>query len=142
MGGGKFASRICQKQQIMKSLRVIFALLLSLAFIACGKFTEVDLGYPKRIEFSKDGGEKVARSDNHFSNAEIHDYKSGENGTPTTLEDGAHCNTFKWLRVEYQPHSTEIKIIAEPNNDTSRKLHIELYSGYEYQVIEVIQNAN
>lgn len=42
----------------MKSLKFIFALLLPLALTACGKFTEVDLGYPKRVEFSKDGGEK------------------------------------------------------------------------------------
>ena len=126
----------------MKSLRFIFALLLPLALTACGKFTEVDLGYPKRVEFSKDGGEKIVRSDNYFYIAEIHDYTSGEQGEVSVLEDGTHCNTLKWLRVEYQSHTQELKIIAEPNNTQSRKLHIELYSGYEYQVIEIFQEAS
>ena len=125
----------------MKNLRFIFALLLPLAFTACGKFTEVDLGYPKRVEFSKEGGEKIVRSDEYFYHAEIHDYTSGEQGEVSVLEDGTHYNTLKWLRVEYQPYTQELKIIAEPNNSQSRKLHIELYSGYEYHTIEVFQEA-
>ena len=128
----------------MKGLKFIFALVLPLAYIACGPFHEVDMGYPKTVKFSKEGGEQVVKSGKgeSFTHAEIHDYKSGENGTPTTLEDGTNCNTFKWLRVEYQPHSTELKIIAEPNNSQYRKLHIELYSGYDYHVIEVFQEAH
>ena len=126
----------------MKNLKFIFALLLPLAFIACGKFTEVDLGYPKRVEFSKDGGVLTIHSGDYFTTAEIHDYKSGEQGEVSRLDDGTHCSSFKWLRVEYQTNSNELKIIAEPNNAQSRKLHIELYSVYEYQVSEIFQEAS
>ena len=127
----------------MKSLKFIIALLLPIAFIACGKFSKVDFCFPRTVEFSKEGGEKVVKSEEgmHFTHAEIHNYESGENGTPTTLEDGTSCNTYKWLKIEYQNNSNELKIIAEPNSSSSRKLHIELYSGYDYQVIEVFQEA-
>ena len=128
----------------MKGLKFIFALLLPLALVACGKFKEADLGFPHTVKFSKEGGEQVVTNANGetFATAEIHDYKSGEQGEVSRLEDGTHCNTFKWLQVEYQPHTQELKIIAEPNNSVSRKLHIELYSGYEYHTIEVFQEAS
>ena len=128
----------------MKSFKFILTLLLPLALIACGKFEEVDLGFPHTVKFSKEGGESIVKSGSGetFSSAEIHDYESGEDGVPTTLDNNIKCNTFEWLRVEYQPHSNEIKIIAEPNNSQSRKLHIELYSGYQYHTIEVFQEAH
>ena len=128
----------------MKRFKFIIALFAPLALLACGMFTEKDLGYPQMVTFPKEGGEKVVISESGecFTHAEIHDYKSGANGTPTTLEDGTNCNDFKWLRVEHQPHSTELKIIAQPNNGQSRKLHIELYSSYDYHVIEVFQETS
>ena len=126
----------------MKSLKFIFALLLPLAFIACGPFHEVNMGYPKTVEFSKEGGDLTIHSDAHFTHAEIQNYKNGEQGKTTTLEDGTLRCTYKWLSIEYQKNTTELKIIAEPNNAQSRKLHIELYSGYEYQVIEIFQETS
>ena len=81
-------------------------------------------------------------SGDYFTHAEIQNYKSGEQGETTILEDGTLRCTYKWLSVEYQKNTAELKIIAEPNNTQSRELHIELYSGYEYQVIEVFQEAH
>ena len=128
----------------MKRFKFILTLLVSLTLLACGSFTEEDLGFPQKVTFSKEGGELVIKSNTgvSFTHAEIHDYISGENGTTTILEDGTMCNTFEWLQVEYQPHSTDVKITAQPNNTQSRKLYIEFYSGYDYHVIEVFQEAS
>ena len=78
----------------------------------------------------------------HFTHAEIRNYKNGEEGEISILEDGTQCYTYKWLRIEYQRNSNEAKIIAESNNTQSRKLHIELYSGDKYHTIEVFQEAH
>ena len=126
----------------MKSLKFIFALLLPLAFIACGRFEEVDLGYPKTVEFSKDGGELTVHSGDYFTHVEIQNYEKGEQGETTILEDETLCCTYKWLSIEYQKNKSKLRIIVEPNNTQSRKLHIELYSGYQYHTIEVFQEAH
>ena len=128
----------------MKRFKFILTLLVSLTLLACGTFTEENLGFPQKVTFSKEGGEQVVKSNTgvSFTHAEIHDYTSGENGTTTTLEDDTMRNTFEWLQVEYQPHSTEVKIIAQPNNTQSRMLYIELYSGQDYHVIAVFQEAS
>ena len=126
----------------MKSLRSIFTMLLPLAFIACGGFEEVDLGYPKTVEFSKNGGELTVHSEMYFTHVEIQNYENGEDGETTVLEDGTLRCTYKWLSIEYQKNKPKLRIIAEPNNTQSRKLHIKLYSGYQYQVIEVFQEAH
>ena len=126
----------------MKSLRSIFALLLPLTFIACSTFYEADMGYPKKVEFSKDGGELTVHSGDHFTHAEIKNYENGEQGETTILEDGTQRCTYKWLSIEYKENKPKLRIIAEPNNTQSRKLHIELYLGYQYQEIEVFQEAH
>ena len=121
--------------------RVLFSLMaivVAVVMTSCEK--EVDLGYPKVVSFGKDGGEKVIAGAVDFSGAEIHDYKSGDDGEYVPREGEVECQVYKWLTVEYVPHSTELKIIAEPNaSGKSRKLHIELHCGPEYQVVEVQQ---
>lgn len=108
------------------------------AMTSCEK--EVDLGYPKTISFTKDGGEKVITGTTNFTDAHIHDYKSGEDGEFIPREDDIRYQVYEWLSIEYLANSTELKIIAEPNaSGKSRKLHIELHSGPEYHVVEVKQ---
>lgn len=49
---------------------------------------------------------------------------------------------FGWLSVEHDDmqSATELRIIAKPNTTgKQRRLSIELYSGYEYHVITVVQ---
>ena len=121
--------------------RVLFSLMaivVAVVMISCEK--EVDLGYPKMVTFTKDGGERVISGTTNFTDAHIHDYKSGEDGAFVPREDDIECQVYEWLTIEYLANSTELKIIAEPNTSTkSRKLHIELYSGLEYHVVEVKQ---
>ena len=116
----------------------LMALVVTSILTSCEK--EVDLGYPKTISFTKDGGEKVITGTTNFTDAHIHDYKSGEDGEFIPREDDIQCQVYEWLSIEYLANSTELKIIAEPNaSGKSRKLHIELHSGPEYHVVEVKQ---
>ncbi len=124
----------------MKKIFALVLVLISVLMVASCEFEEVDFGYPKTVTFLKDGGEKVVTGATRFTDAHIHDYKSGDDGNGVHREDGVECETYKWLKIEYVYNSTELKIIAEPNTTgKSRKLHIELYSGPEYHVIKVEQ---
>ena len=121
-----------------RSILCLMALVVTSIMTSCEK--EVDLGYPKTISFTKDGGEKVIIGTTNFTDAHIHDYKSGEDGEFVPREDEIQCQVYKWLTIQYLVNSTELKIIAEPNaSGKSRKLHIELHCGPEYQVVEVQQ---
>lgn len=122
-----------------KLIYCLMAIVAASVMTSCEK--EVDLGYPKTISFTKDGGEKVITGTTNFTDApHIHDYKSGEDGEFVPREDDIQYQVYEWLSIEYLANSTELKIIAEPNaSGKSRKLHIELHSGPEYHVVEVKQ---
>ena len=126
------------KYAMKRVLFSLMAIVVAVVMTSCEK--EVDFGYPKTISFTKDGGEKVITGTTKFTDAHIHDYKSGEDGEFVPREDEIWCQVYKWLTIEYLANSTELKIIAEPNaSGKSRKLHIELHSGPEYHVVEVKQ---
>ena len=116
----------------------LIALVAASIMTSCEK--EVDLGYPQTVNFAKDGGEKIVTGIEPFTDAHIHDYKSGGQGSVLPNEGDIDREVYKWLKIEYVPHSTSLKIIAEPNTSgKSRKLHIELHSGQEYHVLDVKQ---
>ena len=122
----------------MKKIFTLLALVVAVVMTSCEK--EVDLGYPQTVTFTADGGEKTVTGVEPFTDAHIHDYKSGEDGEFVPREDDIQCQVYEWLTIEYLANSTELKIIAEPNTSAkSRQLHIELHSGQEYHVIKVIQ---
>ncbi len=127
------------KQIVMKRfILCLMAIVAASVITSCEK--EVDLGYPKTVSFTKDGGEKIITGTTNFTDAHIHDYKSGEDGEFVPREDEIQSQIYKWLTIEYLTNSTELKIIAEPNaSGKTRKLHIELHSGPEYHVVEVKQ---
>ena len=121
-----------------KFIFCLIALVVAVVMTSCEK--EVDLGYPQTVNFAKDGGEKTVTGVEPFTDAHIHDYNSGDQGSVLPNEGDVDIEVFKWLKIEYVAHSTELKIIAEPNTSAkSRQLHIELHSGQEYHVIKVIQ---
>ena len=121
-----------------KLIYCLMAIVAASVMISCEK--EADFGYPQSVNFTKDGGEKVITGTTNFTDAHIHDYKSGEDGAFVPREDDIQCQVYEWLTIEYLANSTELKIIAEPNTSgKSRKLHIELHLRQEYQVVEVKQ---
>ena len=121
-----------------KLIYCLMAIVAASVMISCEK--EADFGYPQSVNFTKDGGEKVITGTTNFTDAHIHDYKSGGQGSVLPNEGDIDREVYKWLKIEYVPHSTSLKIIAEPNTSgKSRKLHIELHSGQEYHVLDVKQ---
>ena len=122
--------------------RVLFCL-LALLCVACSK--EIDLGYPAAVTFSSEGGEKVISSSKPFYGAYIQDYNNGGTGSVSPEDEmGNHYSTYKWLTIIYNEHeniyANELTIVAEPNTTgKSRELWIELYSGPDYQVVNVKQ---
>ena len=122
----------------MKKIFTLLALVVAVVMTSCEK--EVDFGYPTSVTFTADGGEKTITGIEPFTDAHIHDYNSGDQGSVLPNEGDIDIEVFKWLKIEYVTHSRELKIIAEPNaSGKSRKLHIELHSGPEYHVVEVKQ---
>ena len=123
----------------MKVARYFFVIVLSLVLTSC-EFEETDLGFPKSITFTSNGGEKTITGDESFVFAEIQDYK-GNHGSIEVGEDDKLYNVYDWLRVEYVELKNDVlKVYAAPNTTGKvRTLYIEVYSGAEYDVIRVKQ---
>ena len=123
----------------MKVARYFFVIVLSLVLTSC-EFEEVDLGFPKSITFTSNGGEKTITGDESFVFAEIQDYK-GNHGSIEGGEGGKLYNVYDWLRVEYVELKNDVlKVYTVPNTtDKNQALYIEVYSGAEYDVITVKQ---
>ena len=123
----------------MKVARYFFVIVLSLVLTSC-EFEETDLGFPKSITFTSNGGEKTIIGNESFVFAEIQDYK-GNHGSIEGGEDGKLYNVYDWLKVEYVELKNDVlKVYAAPNTTgKNRTLYIEVYSGSEYDVIKVKQ---
>ena len=123
----------------MKVARYFFVIVLSLVLTSC-EFEETDLGFPKSITFTSNGGEKTIIGNESFVFVEIQDYK-GNHGSIEGGEDGKLYNVYDWLKVEYVELKNDVlKVYAAPNTtDKDRTLYIEVYSGPEYDVITVKQ---
>ena len=123
----------------MKAARYFFVIVLTLVLTSC-EFEETDLGFPKSITFTSNGGEKTIIGNESFVFAEIQDNK-GNHGSIEGGEDGKLYNVYDWLKVEYVELKNDVlKVYAVPNTtDKNRALYIEVYSESEYDVITVKQ---
>ena len=124
----------------MKRILAWLFIMTSMLIMASCEFEETDLGFPKSITFTSNGGEKTITGEESFVFAEIQDYK-GNHGSIEGGEDDKLYNVYDWLRVEYVELKNDVlKVYAAPNTTgKNRTLYIEVYSGTEYDVITVKQ---
>ena len=124
----------------MKRILAWLFIMTSMLIMASCEFEETDLGFPKNITFTRNGGEKTIIGNESFVFAEIQDYK-GNHGSIEGGEDGKLYNVYDWLKVEYVELKNDVlKVYAVPNTTgKDRTLYIEAYSGSEYDVITVKQ---
>ena len=105
------------------------------------EFSEVDLGYPHKIHFPKEGGELIITGEKIYLDATIRDYH-GNSGNIEFGNDGIRYETLDWLKIEFvdTTFNEQLKLYAAPNtNNHRRKLYIDLWDDPHYQVVKVIQ---
>ena len=101
------------RETMIRNLAYFVMAGLILMCMSC-RLKEDQMGYPRTVTFSKEGGEKIIKG-----------------GQVSPLFIGRHCS------FDYTPI---LIIVAEPNTSgKSRMLRIFVYSGYQYATIEVKQ---
>ena len=123
---------------MIKKLAYYFVMAgLILMYMSC-QLKEDQMGYPRTVTFSKEGGEKIIKG------GQVSPLFIGRHWISDAFsypEDGYETVRYKWLtaRVPLDNYSMII-INAEPNTSgKSRMLRIFAYSGYQYATIEVKQ---
>lgn len=109
----------------MKStLKFLLAAAVALLLAGCNGG---NYGYPSGVNFSKDGGVKVAQGDDGFYNLEINDYNGDGPSQPVTMDTkDTVAVTSDWLTVKYVPGEHQVTIAAAPNT-TGRSRHRWFY---------------
>lgn len=120
----------------MKKLIRIPIIASLLLLVSCIK--EIDMGFPKTITFTKEGGEKVFYGTHTLCGLYI--MEGAENKAFSDRVDGIEIVQYDWLTVK-SPENSEILIITvEPSDkEISRKLVVEGHSGPVYTRIVVKQ---
>ena len=124
------------RETMIRNLAYFVMAGLILMCMSC-QFEEDQMGYPRTVTFSKEGGEKIIKGGKVNT---LYIGKDSEN-ILSNAEDGYETVRYKWLtaRVPLDNYSMII-INAEPNTSgKSRMLRIFAYSGYQYATIEVKQ---
>lgn len=121
----------------MKALKQISVLLLlALVTVSC-EFEEKQMGLPKNVTFSLEGGEQLHVATQSFTLLLIGE---GTSEYSSDESDGYISVQHKWLTAKSPIGSKELTITAAPSDDnTSRSLTIYVYSGNEYATIKVKQ---
>lgn len=105
--------------------------------------TQNNYGYPSKVEFSRNGGEKTVTGKALILDLEISDYNgNGEfaNFNWANQTDTAQV-TYEWLTVAKPPGEDKLILTAKPNSSRgSRKLYVRCTGNlYEYLEIKVTQ---
>ena len=126
------------RETMIKNLAYYFVMAgLILMCMSC-RLKEDQMGYPRTVTFSKEGGEKIIKGGQVSPLFIGRHWDSDAFSYP---EDGYETVRYKWLtaRVPLDNYSMII-INAKPNTSgKSRMLRIFAYSGYQYATIEVKQ---
>lgn len=106
----------------MKKILLIL-LVVIFTFSSCETFS--DYGYPGKVTFSKDGGEKYVHGDRNFGCVEIVNPNSGEClATVSSYEEWEKDTieiSYDWLTVKYASNDCTYFIIDTKPNDTGKK---------------------
>lgn len=86
-------------------MKKIIATLLQFGVLValCACDNTNNFGYPSKITFSNDGGEKIVQGDDSFYDIEIADYNGdGENSNPIISDNGNDTLTvnYQWLTIK------------------------------------------
>ena len=125
------------RETMIRNLAYFVMAGLILMCMSC-RLKEDQMGYPRTVTFSKEGGEKIIKG------GQVSPLFIGRHWVSDAFsypEDGYETVRYKWLtaRVPLDNYSMII-INADPNTSgKSRMLRIFAYSGYQYATIEVKQ---
>ena len=125
------------RETMIRNLAYFVMAGLILMCMSC-RLKEDQMGYPRTVTFSKEGGEKIIKGGQVSPLFIGRHWDSDAFSYP---EDGYETVRYKWLtaRVPLDNYSMII-INADPNTSgKSRMLRIFAYSGYQYATIEVKQ---
>ena len=123
---------------MIRSLAYFVMAGLILMCMSC-RLKEDQMGYPRTVTFSKEGGEKIIKGGQVSPLFIGRHWDSDAFSYP---EDGYETVRYKWLTAKSPSfdYTPILIIVAEPNTSgKSRMLRIFVYSGYQYATIEVKQ---
>ena len=98
-------------------------------------------GYPEKVSFSKNGGEKIISGDSSLMYIIIAYPNGGCDMVYSRHDSEFHYLKFDWLTVTHQTDTKEVTLIAEPNRTRKkRKLIIKCPSYVPTVDITVVQD--
>ncbi len=116
---------------------------LSCLLISC--WNTDNYGYPSKITFGKEGGNKVCSGTSSCYTVEIYNYNGdGESASIDVIkgENDSVIVTYQWLTVTYKPSAgPQLKITAQPNHTRKeRKLYVSGMVDDSFAEIKVVQH--
>lgn len=105
-------------------MKKIISILLGIFMFLCACDNTNNFGYPTKITFSNDGGEKIVQGDDSFYNIEIANYNgNGKNTPPMILEEGNDTLmvNYLWLTIKMKWGDTKMFLTAEPNTTHKKR---------------------
>lgn len=123
----------------MKTL-IRLLIISSMALLCLSCFKEDQMGYPKNVTFTKEGGTQVFIGEQGLTHFSIQDgdYQKGSEGG--NYPDPKSYLQYKWITIEADRDLNKLYITAEPSTDThSRSIYIYAYCGPSYATIKVMQ---
>ena len=113
--------------------RIIFAVAILLSVFAFSSCEEDKFGYDNRVVFSARGGEEEVDGDESIYTLSIGDYDGNEKQAEGEV---IMVVNYDWLTASAVKNSTEIKLIAEPNN-TGKKRRLYVYGMVRNKIIDI-----
>ena len=121
-------------------------MLMVFSINGCFSITHDQHGYPEKVKFSKDGGEKTVSGNIGLDYFSVYTHNQnresvGARWNKNDSESEQYSIQFKWLTVIHDRQTHQFTLIAEPNTtNKKRMLTIEYCEGDTFMQIDVIQS--